>query len=155
MNEISRRVSRVVPVRLFCPAAISERRLGAFGSIGWDHDVDIAVAFRRVNASRVCGGEDDRKAVEGCHIDVIRPGAVHEPIQIATTATCLHARQRAKSGERGIRTLGAREGSAVFKTAALNRSAISPGGREAIFTDNWPRPALKSTLERLRSVARL
>ena len=29
-------------------------------------------------------------------------------------------------GERGIRTLGAREGSTVFETARFNRSRISP-----------------------------
>ena len=32
-----------------------------------------------------------------------------------------------ESGETGIRTLGTREGTPVFKTGAIGRSAISPG----------------------------
>ena len=37
------------------------------------------------------------------------------------------AHERADGGGRGIRTPGAREGTAVFKTAAIGRSAIPPG----------------------------
>ncbi len=38
-------------------------------------------------------------------------------------------------GERGIRTPGTRKGSTVFKTAALDRSAISP---DKVGKDNIP-----------------
>lgn len=42
-------------------------------------------------------------------------------------------------GERGIRTPGTRKGSTVFKTAALDRSAISPNqwGAKIVYLMNY------------------
>jgi hypothetical protein len=47
------------------------------------------------------------------------------------TASAVAELRRGEGGERGIRTLGTREGTAVFETVAFDRSAISPLNRGA------------------------
>ncbi len=47
----------------------------------------------------------------------------------ASAASLFAEASKAESGGRGIRTPGPREGSTVFKTAAIDRSAIPPGAK--------------------------